>query len=98
MHVDPLTLSAKVTIDGTGHDAVLAEMVASHGYKLDTDTGKMMGQGPMQAQSAEDFVVENTKKVFPGLFLGGMAVAQTHGGTQDGPDFRWNALVRKETR
>jgi sulfide-dependent adenosine diphosphate thiazole synthase len=96
LHVDPITLSAKVMIDGTGHDAVLADMVASHGYKLDTDTGKMMGQGPMQAQSAEDFVVENTKKVFPGLYLGGMAVSQTHGGPRMGPIFGGMLLSGKK--
>jgi sulfide-dependent adenosine diphosphate thiazole synthase len=96
MHVDPITLSAKVMIDGTGHDAVLADMVTAHGYKIDTDTGKMMGQGPMQAQSAEDFVVENTKKVFPGLYLGGMAVSQTHGGPRMGPIFGGMILSGKK--
>lgn len=96
MHVDPLTLSAKAVLDGTGHDAVLANMVQSHGYRLQTETGNVKGQGPMEAESAEDFVVENTRQVFPGLFLTGMAVAAVHGGPRMGPIFGGMILSGKK--
>jgi len=87
MHVDPITLSAKAIIDGTGHDAAITRMTQEHGYKLNTDTGKFLGQGPMRAQPAEDFVVENTMETFPGLYLAGMSVCQVHGGPRMGPIF-----------
>ncbi|MFO8058851.1 MAG: sulfide-dependent adenosine diphosphate thiazole synthase [bacterium] len=96
MHVDPLTLAADAVMDGTGHDAVLASLVQSHGYKLDTETGSMKGQGPMEAQSAENFVVDNTRQVFPGLFLAGMSVAAVHGGPRMGPIFGGMILSGKK--
>ncbi len=96
MHVDPITLSGKVVIDGTGHDAVLAEMVQGHGYKLRTDTGQMLGQGPMRAKEAETFVVENTMQVFKGLYVMGMSVAAVHGGPRMGPIFGGMLLSGKK--
>ncbi len=96
MHVDPLTFSARAILDCTGHDAVLASMVQSHGYKLQTETGGMKGQGPMEAQSAEDFVVDNTRQVFPGLYLAGMSVAAVHGGPRMGPIFGGMILSGKK--
>jgi len=96
MHVDPITLSAKVVLDGTGHDAMIATMVQDHGGKLATPTGRIMGQGPMQAQSAEDFVVSHTGKIYPGLYLAGMSVAVVHGGPRMGPIFGGMILSGKK--
>jgi thiamine thiazole synthase len=87
MHVDPITLSARCVLDGTGHDAAVASMVQAHGHRLATDSGRLLGQGPMAAQPAERFVVENTGPVYPGLYLAGMAVAVVHGGPRMGPNF-----------
>lgn len=95
-HVDPITLSAKIVIDGTGHDAAIATMVQNHGCALATKTGQIIGQGPMQAQSAEDLVVANTGKVFPGLYLAGMAVSVVHGAPRMGPIFGGMLLSGKK--
>jgi thiamine thiazole synthase len=96
MHVDPVTLSSKVTIDGTGHDAAVVTMVRDHGCKLDTETGDLIGQGPMEAQPAEEFVVENTGRVFAGLYAAGMAVSVVHGGPRMGPIFGGMLLSGKK--
>ena len=96
MHVDPITLSARVTLDGTGHDALLAHMVQDHGLRLATETGKIMGQGPMQAESAERFVVEKTGPVCPGLYVMGMAATVVHGGPRMGPIFGGMLLSGKK--
>jgi len=96
MHVDPITLSAPAVIDATGHDAALAAMVQAHGLELKTKSGKMMGLGPMQAQPAEEFVVTNTRQVFPGLYLAGMAVSAVHGGPRMGPIFGGMILSGKK--
>jgi thiamine thiazole synthase len=96
MHVDPITLSSKVTIDGSGHDAVVTGMVQKHGLKLETKTGAIMGQGPMEAENAEQFVVNHTGRVFPGLYLAGMSVAVTHGGPRMGPIFGGMLLSGKK--
>lgn len=96
MHVDPITLSAKAVIDGTGHDAAIAAMVQNHGGKLATATGKILGQGPMQAESAEQFVVNHTGKIYPGLYAAGMAVSVVHGGPRMGPIFGGMILSGKK--
>jgi thiazole biosynthesis enzyme len=96
MHVDPITFSARAIIDGTGHDALLAHMVQGHGLSLATETGKIMGQGPMQAESAEQFVVEKTGLVCPGLYAMGMAAVVVHGGPRMGPIFGGMLLSGKK--
>ena len=87
MHVDPITLGARAVIDGTGHDAAVACALRRHGIDLETPTGSPVGEGPMNADSAETFVVEHTGRVYPGLYLTGMAVCAVFGGPRMGPIF-----------
>lgn len=87
MHVDPITLSARAVIDGTGHDASVVASLHQHGIALATETGRPLGEGPMDAERAEAFVVERTGCVFPGLYLTGMAVCAALGGPRMGPIF-----------
>jgi len=87
MHVDPITFGARVVIDGTGHDAALAAALQRHGIRLATHTGTLVGEGPMDADRAETFVVEHTGEVYPGLYLAGMAVCAALGGPRMGPIF-----------
>ncbi len=56
LHVDPLTFESKVTIDATGHDAYLVNLLAKRGIKLLTPTGKIEGEKPMWAQRGEESV------------------------------------------
>ncbi len=86
-HIDPLAMSARAVIDGTGREAVVASMIQAHGGKLETETGGVMGLGPMSAREAERFVVEHTRLVYPGLYLAGTAAAAVHGGPRMGPIF-----------
>lgn len=85
--VDPLLLSGRVTIDGTGHDAVVVNAVQRQGVKLQTDSGRIVGQGPMAVAEGEQFVVHHTGKVCPGLYVSGMAVCVVFGGPRMGPIF-----------
>jgi len=87
MHVDPITLGARVVIDGTGHDAGVAAALQRHGIRLSTQTGALVGEGPMDADTAEAFVVEHTGEVYPGLYVAGMAVCAALGGPRMGPIF-----------
>ncbi len=41
MHVDPLTIGAKYVLDGTGHDAAIAEVNQRKAGKLKTTSGKV---------------------------------------------------------
>jgi sulfide-dependent adenosine diphosphate thiazole synthase len=88
LHVDPLTLHAKYVLDGTGHPAnVTAALVRKMGVELDTLTRGIVGEKSMDAERGERDTVENTREVYPGLFVSGMAANQVCGGYRMGPVF-----------
>jgi thiamine thiazole synthase len=88
LHVDPLMVTAKAVLDGTGHDAPLTAKVAKKaGITLDTPTGGIMGEKPMWAEMGEKATVENTREVYPGLFVSGMAANGVFGSARMGPIF-----------
>ena len=88
MHVDPLAVISKAVLDSTGHDASLTAKAAKKaGVKLDTPTGGLMGERPMWAEVGEQATLENTRQVYPGLFVSGMAANGVFGAARMGPVF-----------
>lgn len=85
--VDPITLGARVVIDQTGHDAVVAAALQKRGIRLETPSGRLVGEGPMDADNGEQFVVERTGRIYPGLYVAGMSVCAALGGPRMGPIF-----------
>lgn len=87
LHVDPLTIRAKVVIDGTGHEASVCNTVQCKipGAKLG-ELG-VVGEKPMWADVGERLVVENTEEVYPGLIVAGMAANAVAGEPRMGPVF-----------
>ncbi|MDR0477273.1 MAG: sulfide-dependent adenosine diphosphate thiazole synthase [Desulfobulbaceae bacterium] len=87
-HVDPLTLHASYVLDATGHPANVAEvLVRKMGVRLDTATGGMVGEKSMEAETGEIDTVNNSREVYPGLFVSGMAANAVCGGYRMGPVF-----------
>ncbi|RQD83704.1 MAG: thiazole biosynthesis protein [Methanocalculus sp. MSAO_Arc2] len=82
LHVDPLTLSAKITVDATGHDAVVAHCVRKKGGDL-----QVRGEGFMWAERAEAHIINHTREIFPGLIACGMAANAVAGEARMGPIF-----------
>lgn len=82
LHVDPLTLAAKVTIDATGHDAVVAHCVRKKGGDL-----AIQGESFMWAERAETNIISHTREIFPGLIACGMAANAVAGEARMGPVF-----------
>ncbi|MFY9169144.1 MAG: sulfide-dependent adenosine diphosphate thiazole synthase [Desulfomonilia bacterium] len=88
LHVDPLTLHSSYVLDATGHPAnVVTALVRKMGVRLDTPTGGIMGERSMDAGLGEQHTVENTREIFPGLFVSGMAANASYGGYRMGPIF-----------
>lgn len=88
LHVDPLMVVSRAVLDGTGHDASLTEKVARKaGISLNTPSGGIMGEKPLWAEKGEEATVENTKGVYPGLYVSGMAANGVYGSARMGPIF-----------
>ncbi len=88
LHVDPLTIKSKVVLDGTGHPCEIARTVANkNGVRLNTPTGGVAGEMSMDAVEGERMTVENTKEIYPGLFVSGMAANGVSGSFRMGPIF-----------
>ncbi len=88
LHVDPITMKARFIVDATGHSAEIARIVErKSGIRLNTKTGKIMGEQSMWADVAEDTIVKNSKEVCSGLYACGMCANAVFGGPRMGPVF-----------
>ncbi|MDD5749077.1 MAG: sulfide-dependent adenosine diphosphate thiazole synthase [Actinomycetota bacterium] len=89
LHVDPLGVESTIVIDSTGHDAYVARNLARKvpGCRLLTDTGDVVGEKPMWAEAGEEEIVGNTREVWPGLVLAGMAANTVMGSPRMGAIF-----------
>jgi thiamine thiazole synthase len=86
--VDPLSIRSKVVIDATGHASEICHIVVDKlGGRLRTEDGGIMGEKSMWAEVAERKIMENTKEVYPGLIVAGMAANAVCGGPRMGPIF-----------
>ncbi|MEW6725459.1 MAG: sulfide-dependent adenosine diphosphate thiazole synthase [Bacillota bacterium] len=87
-HVDPIATHSRYTIDATGHDARIVNILARKAnIRLNTPSGSAVGERPMWADVAETEILENTREVYPGLFVTGMAANAVAGGYRMGPIF-----------
>jgi thiamine thiazole synthase len=97
MHVDPLVIMARAVIDGTGHDCDIARTLErKNNIELNTSTGKVLGERSLSVDEAERTTIENTKEIFPGLYVCGMASNAVSGGFRMGPIFGGMLLSGKK--
>ncbi|MFB3885199.1 MAG: sulfide-dependent adenosine diphosphate thiazole synthase [Thermodesulfobacteriota bacterium] len=88
LHVDPLTIESKFVVDATGHATeVVAILQRKNEVRLRTETGKIVGERSLWAEAAERDTMLNTREVFPGLYVAGMAANATFGSYRMGPIF-----------
>ena len=86
LHVDPLTVRANYVVDG--HPTEVCSIITKKmDAKLDTKTGKVIGEMPMMAARGEELTLDNTGEIYPGLFVTGMAANAAKGAPRMGPIF-----------
>ncbi len=96
LHVDPLAIKAKFCIDATGHPLEVCNIVQRKAGKLSTPSGGVEGEMSMWSERSESLVVENTKEIYPGLFVTGMAANAAFGAPRMGPIFGGMLLSGKK--
>ncbi|OQX18992.1 MAG: ribose 1,5-bisphosphate isomerase [Candidatus Altiarchaeales archaeon A3] len=87
LHVDPLSVKSNFVVDATGHEASICHLVVKKVGKLNTKTGDVIGERSMWAEKAESDIMDNTKEVYPGLFVSGMAANAVYGSERMGAIF-----------
>jgi thiamine thiazole synthase len=97
LHVDPVTMRAKFVVDATGHAAEVTRIAErKSGIRLETSTGKIMGEKSMWAEVGEEAIVKNSKEVAPGLYTCGMCANAVFGSPRMGPVFGGMLLSGKK--
>jgi len=79
--VDPLALKSRAVIDATGHQAEVARIAKK---KLRLDIPEPL-EGSMWAAEGEKATIKNTREVYPGLIVCGMASNSIGGLPRMGP-------------
>ncbi|MCM8820733.1 MAG: sulfide-dependent adenosine diphosphate thiazole synthase [Candidatus Omnitrophica bacterium] len=92
LHVDPLGIKAKAVVDATGHDSEICRIVE----RKIGDNLKVAGEKSMWAEKGEVALLENTKEVYPGLFVCGMAANAVAGSHRMGAIFGGMLLSGKK--
>ncbi|MFA5554188.1 MAG: sulfide-dependent adenosine diphosphate thiazole synthase [Phycisphaerae bacterium] len=83
LHVDPYCISAKYTVDATGHPAEIIKMLVDR----KPDLLPRIREGFMDVESGEKGVVERAGEIYPGLFVCGMSVCAVYNLPRMGPIF-----------
>ncbi len=97
LHVDPLSIKAKAVIDATGHASEVCRIVTRKlGPKLNTATGEVIGEKSMLAEVGEKDLIDNTREVYPGLLVTGMAANAVYGSPRMGAVFGGMLLSGKK--
>lgn len=88
LHVDPMTIRSRFAIEATGHPLeVLNTLVTKDKVRLETPSGGIMGERSMWADIGERVIIENSREIYPGLYVAGMAANAAFGSPRMGPIF-----------
>ncbi|PKN80204.1 MAG: ribose 1,5-bisphosphate isomerase [Candidatus Cloacimonetes bacterium HGW-Cloacimonetes-1] len=88
MHVDPLTISAKAVLDGTGHPCEIVNILThKNKVELHLPSTTVLFERSLNAEAGERACVEHTGEVYPGLYVSGMAACGVTGSNRMGPIF-----------
>lgn len=88
LHVDPLTIDCRYIIDATGHPSEVIRVIESKvDTRLMTPSGGVEGERSLWADRAEQTTLDNTREIFPNVFVAGMCANAAFGSYRMGPIF-----------
>lgn len=88
LHIDPVVIKSRYVLDSTGHDLeIINTLIRKNDVRLNTPSGGIEGEQSMWAEVAEKNTVNNTREIFPGVFVAGMAANAAFGSYRMGPVF-----------
>lgn len=88
LHIDPLTVKSSFVVDATGHECQVVHILQDKlKLRLATQSGMIEGEKAMWAERAEAVILDNTREVYPGLYVSGMAANAVFGSHRMGPIF-----------
>jgi sulfide-dependent adenosine diphosphate thiazole synthase len=96
MHVDPLMISTKLVIDGTGHDAAVCNTILRKIPNAKIGKLGVLGEKPMWSEVGERLTVDATQEIYPGLIVAGMAANAATRAPRMGPIFGGMLLSGKK--
>jgi len=88
LHVDPISMESRFVVDATGHHCEVSRLLEKKAkIKLATETGGVVGEKSMWAESGENAMLANTREIFPNVYVAGMAANAVFGSPRMGPIF-----------
>jgi len=84
LHIDPFCICSRCVVDVTGHPAELVTMLKK---RKPQHFPQQLFEYFLNVENSEAGVVEKTGKVFPGLYVAGMAVCDVYNLPRMGPIF-----------
>ncbi len=84
LHIDPLALRTRYVVDATGHEAAISHVLVEKNPDVRLD---VHGERSMWAEKGEEQLLSNTKEIYPGLWVTGMAANGVYGGYRMGAVF-----------
>ena len=69
LQVDPLMISTKLVIDGTGHDAAVCNTILRKIPNAKIGKLGVLGEKPMWSEVGERLTVDATQEIYPGLIV-----------------------------
>ena len=97
LHIDPIPIIAKAVLDSTGHNCAISEILSKkNGISLYTPDGNIQKEKSLSVEEGENSTIINTKKIFPGIYVSGMAANNVYGSYRMGPIFTSMLLSGKK--